>query len=205
MFATLMALCLVSAAVLAAACQPTMYSVPQPALTRARHGVPAPSLPPSNYELATPGTIFVWSDLVTGERTEEVVGEMVGRLMQAQFGTRRSFAYVPNPWADNENTREADVEPLYPLEVGKSITYFRQPPAGRTKDTVTVVRTETLDFPYGTVDTYVIETRSESVDGRWVGTATVWYAPSLRWQVQWDISDTAGDHRQRKLIEMRQP
>ena len=125
--------------------------------------------------------------------------------MQSNFGSRRSFAYVPDPWADNENTNEADIEPLFPLEVGKKVEFYRQPRAGRTQDTVEVVRTETLTLPFGPVDTYVIETTSKVVSGSWVGKATVWYAPSLRWQVRWEITDNAGDKRRREVTEVQQP
>ena len=55
--------------------------------------------------------------------------------------------------------------------------FYRQPRAGRTHDTVEVVRTETLMLPMGAVDTYVIETTSKVVSGSWTGKATVWYAP----------------------------
>jgi len=174
-------------------------------LAQAPAGAPQPSLPPSNYELADPGTVFVWRDLMTGEVVEEHVKEHSGRHMESNFGSRRSFAYVPNPWADNENTNEADIEPLFPLEVGRKVTFYRQPPAGRTFDTVEVVRTETLSLPFGTVDTYVIQTTSKLVSGNWLGRATVWYAPSVRWQVQWLIRDNDGDNRRRQVIEIRKP
>src|ERR1043165_8750889 len=161
-------------------------SNPMP-LAHAAAGAPQPSLPPSNYELADAGTVFIWRDLDTGETKEEHVKEHRGRQMESNFGSRRSFGYVPDPWADNENTNEADIEPLFPLQVGKKVTFYRQPRDGRTFDTVEVVRTETLTLPFGTVDTYVIETTSKKTVGDWVGKATVWYAPSLRWQVQWQI------------------
>jgi len=164
-----------------------------------------PQLPPSNYELAAEDTVFVWRDLDSGKETKEYVKEHEGRLMQSNFGSRRSFAYVPDPWADNENTNEADIEPLFPLEVGKKVEFYRQPRAGRTQDTVEVVRTETLTLPFGPVDTYVIETTSKVVSGSWVGKATVWYAPSLRWQVRWEITDNAGDKRRREVTEVQQP
>jgi hypothetical protein len=164
-----------------------------------------PQLPPSDYELADAGTVFVWRDLDTGETDKELVLDHVGRMMKSDFKLRRRYAYVPNPWADNENTKEADIEPLFPLEVGKKITFHRQPAAGRTIDTVEVVRTETLSLPIGKVDTYVIETISKLESGSWVGTATVWYAPSVRWQVRWLITDTAGDRRRREVIAVKHP
>jgi hypothetical protein len=177
---------------------------PRP-LAQAVAGAPQPTLAPSNYELADAGTVFVWCDLDTGETKEEYVKEHIGRLMDSNFGSRRSFAYVPDPWADNENTNEADIEPLFPLQVGKKVAFYRQPRNGRTFDTVEVVRTETLTLPFGAVDTYVIETTSKTMVGDWVGKATVWYAPSLRWQVQWQIEDNARDHRRRQVIEVKQP
>lgn len=188
------ALCLI-----VAGCQPE----PLP-LAQAPTGALQPSLPPSNYELADPGTVFVWRDLNTGKTHDEIVQEKVGRMLQANFKGRRSFAYVPDPWADNENTKEADIEPLFPLEVGKTVSFYRQPRAGRTFDTVKVVRTETLTLPFGAVDTYVIETTSKATTG-WVGRSTIWYAPSLRWQVQWLITDNKGDNRRRQLVEVKQP
>ena len=197
----IVALCFVAAGALASGCQS-----PQPLPTaQAPAGAPQPSLPPSNYELAEAGTVFIWRDLNSGDTKEEHVKGNVGRMMDSNFGRRRSFAYVPDPWADNENTKEADIEPLFPLEVGKEVTFHRQPRIGRTVDTVKVVRTETLTLPFGTVDTYVIETTSKVVSGSWVGTATCWYAPSVRWQVQWVIQDNDGDNRRRQVIEVRKP
>ena len=164
-----------------------------------------PQLPPSDYELADAGTVFVWRNLDTGETERELVLNHVGRMMKTDFKLRRRYTYVPDPWADNDNTKEADIEPLFPLEVGKKITFHRQPAAGRTVDTVEVVRTETLSLAIGDVDTYVIETTSKLESGSWVGRATVWYAPSVRWQVRWLITDTAGDHRRREVIAIESP
>ena len=174
-------------------------------LAQAPADAPQPVLPPSNYELAAEDTVFVWRDLDTGETKKERVKEPDGRLMRSNYGSRRSFAYVPDPWADDENTEASDIEPLFPLEVGKEVTFNRKPRAGRTVDTVKVVRTETLPLAFGAIDTYVIETTSKMVNGNWVGRATVWYAPSLRWQVQWLIEDNKGDRRRRTVIEVEKP
>lgn len=179
------------------------FQQPVPSDSQIERG--GPQLPPSDYELAKGGTVFVWRDLDTGDIRRERVVDPVGRLMLSDWGDRRSFAYVPDPWADSENTDPADIEPLFPLEVGKKVTFHRQPALGRTFDTVEVVRTETLSLPIGEVDTYVIETTSKLVSGSWVGTATVWYAPSVRWQVRWIITDTAGDRRRREVIAIERP
>jgi hypothetical protein len=183
-------------------CQPSFQPLP---LARGDAGVADPDLPPSNYELAEAGTVFVWRDLNTGEIVEEHVLDHMGRLLRANYGSRYSFAYAPHPWADNENTSEADVEPIFPLVVGKKATFERWPSAGRTTDSIEVLRTETLALPIGTVDTYVIESRSQALSGGWAGKTTVWYAPALRWQVQWEITDNQGDNRRRQVIEVREP
>ncbi len=190
----------IAALLILAACSPAREPSP---LARAPSDAAQPTLPPSDYELADPGTVFLWRELGSGEEKEEVVNQHKGRQMEASYGGRRSFSYVPDPWADEENTQVADIEPLFPLQVGKTVSFYRQPEAGRCFDTVEVVRTETLTLPFGTVDTYVIETTSKLVSGSWVGHATVWYAPSLRWQVQWAIRDNDGDNRRRQLVAIR--
>ncbi|MDY0871503.1 hypothetical protein [Dongia rigui] len=197
--ATVVAFASMSLAILAG-CQ---GSKPQPLAQSA--GATAPQLPPSNYEFVAPGTVIVWRDLNSGDVFEEHVKQPKGRMMESTIGARRSYAYVPDPWADNENTRAADIEPLFPLEVGKQVTFKRNPPAGMATDVVKVVRTETLQLAMGPVDTYVIETRSEIPSDNWVGEATFWYAPSLKWQVQMTIKDNKGDDRRRQVVEIKAP
>ena len=186
--------------VIAAGCQGTK---PQPLAQSA--SAAAPKMAPSNYEFVAPGTVVVWRDLNSGDLFEEHVKQPNGRMMDSMIGSRRSYAFVPDPWADNENTKAADIEPLFPLEVGKQVTFKRNPPAGLATDVVKVVRTETLQLAMGPVDTYVIETRSEIPSDNWVGEATFWYAPSLKWQVQMVIKDNKGDDRRRQVIEIKAP
>jgi hypothetical protein len=172
----------------------------QPALAPAQ----PVTLSPSDYALAPKGTVVTWRDLLTGATLEEQVGDSQGLMMQSRIGDRRSFAYLPDPWADNENTRQDDIAPLFPFDLGKKITFTRKPQAGIAHDTVEVLRTETLTLPLGKVDTYVIHTKSEMADG-WVGEATAWYAPALDWYVQMEIKSTDGDHRVRQAIALKKP
>ncbi len=163
------------------------------------------TLTPSDYALAPKGTLVTWRNLLTNETMEERVGEAQGLMMQSQIGDRRSFAYLPDPWADNENTRQDDIAPLFPLDVGKRVKFTRQPGAGLAHDTVEVLRSETLTLPIGKVDTYVIHTKSEIAAADWVGEATVWYAPDLDWYVQMVIKGSEGDHRERQMIAITKP
>jgi hypothetical protein len=159
----------------------------------------------SDYALAPEGTIVTWRNLLTDDTMEEKIDASEGLMMQSHFGSHRSFAYLPDPWADNENTREADIAPLFPLEVGKKVSFSRQPQAGLAHDTVEVLRTETLSLSIGKVDTYVIHTKSEIAADKWVGESTFWYAPSLDWYVQSVIKSSDGDDRERQIISITKP
>ncbi|MET1027897.1 MAG: hypothetical protein ABWY00_12060 [Dongiaceae bacterium] len=164
---------------------------------------PQTSLPPSDYEFLPAGTVVVWRNLDTGRIEEQHILNHIGRLYQATWAGKRSFAYLPDTWADNENTREADIEPLFPMQVGKKVAFYRQPAGGRTHDRVEVIRAETLSLEIGKVDTFVIETQSQQLADGWSGRALVWYAPALRTMVQVEITDTDGDHRRRQLIAIK--
>jgi hypothetical protein len=160
----------------------------------------------SEYALAPAGTVVTWRDLIDDKEIEEKVEAADGLMMKSRVDGRRRFAYLPDPWADNENTRQDDIKPLFPLAVGKSISFSRHPKAGLAHDTVTVLHTETLTLPIGKVDTYVIHTKSEIAMDGWVGEATFWYAPALDWYVQMEIKSTDdGDHRARQVIAFTKP
>jgi hypothetical protein len=163
------------------------------------------TLAASDYTLAPAGTVVTWRNLLTGETMEERIGAAQGLMMQSEIGARRSYAYLPDPWADNENTRQDDIVPLFPLEVGKKVSFTRKPKAGLAHDTVEVLRSETLTLPIGKVDTYVIHTKSEIAADGWVGESTFWYAPELDWYVQAVIKSSDGDLRERQVISITKP
>jgi hypothetical protein len=166
---------------------------------------PLAHLQSNDIEYLQPGTTLTLVDLKTGRTMEEDVIAHDGRLYQSHVRGRRSFYYIPDPWADNENTNVADMAPLFPLQVGNKAVFNRHPEIGKVTDTVEVTRAETLQLPMGAVDTFVIETESKATDGIWQGHATVWYAPSLHAVAQIVIKDNCGDDRQRQLVEIRKP
>src|SRR5690349_13817150 len=163
------------------------------------------TLETTDYALAPAGTIFTWRDLLDGDEFEEQVEEAQGLMMRSRVDGRRAFAYLPDPWADNENTRQDDIEPLFPLAVGKTVKFSRHPEAGLAHDTIEVLRTETLTLPIGKIDTYVLHTRSEIASDGWVGEATFWYAPALDWYVQMETKSSDGKHRARQVIAVTKP
>jgi hypothetical protein len=151
------------------------------------------------------GTVLIFRDLNSGQMLEEHVAAPTGRLYQSYIGPHHSFYYVPDPWADNENTDVADMAPLFPLQVGKKVTFNRHPRAGKVIDTADVVRAETLQLMLGPVDTFVVDTDSRGIDNNWSGSGTVWYAPALHCVVQIEFKDVDGVDKRRQLVEIRKP
>jgi len=162
-------------------------------------------LPSTEYVLLPEGATVIWRDLINGKKIEERVEHTEGLLVRSRIDGERSFAYLPDPWSDNENTRQDDIASLFPLVVGKKVTFSRHERAGLAHDTVEVVRAERLGLPLGKVDTFVIQTKSEIASAGWTGEATFWYAPSLKWYVQLSIKDSDGDQRRRQVVEIKGP
>lgn len=70
----------------------------------------------------------------------------------------------------------ANVDALWPLEIGKSTTFNVD---GARAITARVVRTETIRVPAGNFFTYVIERRDRDTQQGPDNMATYWYAPSV--------------------------
>jgi hypothetical protein len=166
------------------------------------------TLAPADYKRLPAGATVTWRDLNTGKIVDEHIGEATGLLIRSVTDGRHSFAYLPDPWADNENTVEAEINPSFnsfsPIAVGNKVSFNRRPGI-ITVDTMEVVRAETLTLHMGKVDTFVIETKSGELYGKWWGESTFWYAPSLHWYVQFEIRDSDGDNRRRQAISIREP
>ncbi len=192
--------CVLAALLLASACETAPVSTDaepaaEPAPTAA---APAdgPELAPAAFEPPEPGSV-VTGRLEDGTRqTYRIVGAD-GYLLTLQRGTDRQSRvpfcfYCGGP---REYPIEMErYETLWPLEVGKSVTFRRR----RARDgeiwihTVEVTGTETVETEFGPVDAYVVRQEVRGTgDNRWHGTRTQWYAPQLGWNVrsEWSTSD----------------
>lgn len=163
------------------------------------------TMPSAPLNFPAPGTILIWKDLYTGSEDEERVVAPIGRLYQSVFLGQRRYGYLPDPWADNENTDPDDMAGLFPLEVGKKVSFPRKPEAGRMEDKVEVLDTVRIQVPAGTFDTFILKTQSKLVAGGWTGEATYWYAPSIPGMVQYEIKDSDGVKRRRQLLKVIPP
>lgn len=188
------ALALTGVLLLAAGCQAAATSPPAPA-------APAPAAEPDRpgFELPARGTI------VSGHRedgaleTSRVLGSegyAVTLLREGERITHVPFCYRCGHPRDEPIEIER-YRALWPLEVGKSVTFQRR----RTRDgavwvhAVSVTGTETVDTEFGPVETFVIEETVTGAGGnRWQAARTQWFSPQLGWNVrsEWQAPDGTG-------------
>jgi len=71
------------------------------------------------------------------------------------------------------------VEQLWPLAVGKRVSYSVDTDRGTRDDVIRVLRTEVITVPAGTFYTYVVERRERPPLTPAERVATMWYAPSV--------------------------
>ena len=99
------------------------------------------------------------------------------------------FIYAANPMD------KAAVEPIWPLEIGKAVTF----PESAGKDawchTVSVLRAESVTVTAGTFDTLVVAERIQGLtpaQGQLDVTRTYWYAPAAHWVVKRELKQVSG-------------
>jgi hypothetical protein len=84
-------------------------------------------------------------------------------------------------------------EGIWPLVVGKEISFARSRDDSKWQETIKVVRTEHLTVPAGTFDTYVVERHTLGMGGNdFDGTSMYWYAPSVGDIVKYDVTVKSG-------------
>lgn len=93
---------------------------------------------------------------------------------------------------------------LWPLEVGKEVTFLRWRAAGsKSQITIIVSGTETVTTPAGTFDTYVLTGKIKNIEGnRWSASVTDWWAPSVGWIVKKQTKETDGDFSKLEVTEI---
>lgn len=153
------------------------------------------ALPPAPFKALPEGTQMIWENMDTGERVEGVVGRTSGRIV-SWIWKGRSFSSWGHVCID---CVAAGVSPdggvlgrLYPLEVGKAVTFTRTWAGQRWKDRISVDSVERIEVPAGTFDAFVLLRQSEQVDGDWRAEQRTWYAPELGWVVRFEGFNNRG-------------
>jgi len=92
-------------------------------------------------------------------------------------------------------TDKAAVEAIWPLEIGKTVTFLEQSGKDAWCHTVSILRAEPINVPAGKFDTIVVAERLQSLrpeQGNLDVTRTYWYAPTARWAVKRSVKQVSG-------------
>src|SRR3546814_16709308 len=73
---------------------------------------------------------------------------------------------------------------LFPLQVGKAVSFTRRWAGEAWQDRIEVLATEQLTVPAGTFDAFVLLRASEQVNREWRSEQRARYAPELGWMVR---------------------
>ena len=152
-------------------------------------------LEPAPFKSLPEGTFMVWENLDTGKRVQGIVGRTHGLIVSWIWEGRNfsSFAHICMDCV------AAGVPPdggllgqLFPLQVGKAVTFTRRWAGEAWHDRIEVQGTERITVPAGTFDTFVLLRVSEQVGGAWRAEQRVWYAPKLGWVVKFEGYNNQG-------------
>jgi hypothetical protein len=85
------------------------------------------------------------------------------------------------------------VASLWPLKVGKSVQFVQHLDKDAWRQTIKVLRTETIGTPAGRFNTFVVQREARGLGAtNFLATYTYWYAPDPGAIVKFDVHQTAG-------------
>jgi hypothetical protein len=155
----------------------------------------APPLEPAPFRALPEGTFMVWENMDSGKKVQGVVGRTQG-LIVSWIWEGRSFSSFAHICMD---CVAAGVPPdggvlaqLFPLQVGKAVSFTRRWAGQAWRDRIEVVATERVTVPAGTFDTFVLLRVSEQVNNDWRAEQRTWYAPELGWVVKFEGYNNTG-------------
>jgi hypothetical protein len=153
------------------------------------------ALEPAPFKALPEGTVMVWENMDTGKKVQGVVGRTRG-LIVSWIWEGRSFASFAHICMD---CVAAGVPPdggvlgqLFPLQVGKAVSFTRRWAGEAWRDRIEVLGTERVTVPAGTFDTFVLLRVSEQVNSEWRAEQRTWYAPELGWVVKFEGYNNKG-------------
>jgi hypothetical protein len=82
---------------------------------------------------------------------------------------------------------------LWPLKVGKTVQFVQHLDKDAWRQTIKVLRTETIATPAGRFNTFVVQREARGLGAtNFLATYTYWYAPDPGAIVKFDVHQTAG-------------
>ncbi|MCP3663796.1 MAG: hypothetical protein GY696_15115 [Gammaproteobacteria bacterium] len=105
-----------------------------------------PGIQPAHFSPPQPGTIIVWQGTKNGNAFEEehLVEKNSGLLARWKSGGKSYERYGLITWGTPDTFDTTAVDPLWPLEVGKSVSFSRKKGKRMWNDSISVIGTETI-------------------------------------------------------------
>ena len=168
----------------------------------------SPHLDPAPLHIAPPGTKMIWRRL-DGYATEQgTIGSMESDLLvryQWEGEPCCMYFFGVRCAGDEVCFDHATYESLFPLEIGKSVTFRRSIEQWEWINRVSVLHTERLSLEFGEVDTYVLACETQGQNNPFHVKNNIWYAPSIGWNVQFRYRDSRGESYGWQAIEFIPP
>ena len=152
-----------------------------------------PALDPAPWQPARAGTEMTWRNVDGGERGRGVIGTADGYEVNWTWEGDESSGYMFCSYCGSTHFDESAYAELWPLEVGKSVAFWRNSGGNKWKDRIEVVDTDTYELKRGPVDVYVVKWTSTAYSHSWKGETTTLFAPGIGWSVRFDHQDNQGE------------
>ena len=164
-----------------------------------------PILAPAPFDAPPEGTRLVLEDLINGGTASGEVTALDGYILgwTSQGQTAKSVThFCPDCLQAGIGADGGPLAQLYPLEVGKGITFTRSRGDLTWHDEILVVGTDSITTPAGSFDTFVVRRRSKTPDDSWRAEQRNWYAPALGWVVKFEAFTTDGRRQSWQLVSV---
>jgi hypothetical protein len=171
--------------------------------------VPAMSqaAPDGTFHAPAHGTNIVWQgESHRGSSTSRNVFTGVeGFKITFKRGGAEEDAWIPFCYGCTRNVIDMEAYGgLWPLEVGKSVSFRRKREDGSREwaHIIKVVGTESVTVGAGSFDTFVVEETATSIGRNWRGTSRFWWAPSVGYIVKQEIEENEGAWSRAEVTEL---
>lgn len=143
------------------------------------------------------GKKYSGSSVTTTKRAKGVVGHY-SRTRNGETQNRQFVAGCSRCSDSDFSFDKKAYAGLWPLEKGKSVTFnMTRKSDGRVYvTTIKVGKLKKLKLPFGTVEAYHLIEKAQGTKGnKWKGSYNHYWAPSLGWNVKYDMKDSNGVKR----------
>ncbi len=161
---------------------------------------PAALAQSADFKAPAIGTRFEWKYNGGVGRPGEIVG-VSGRVVtyQDSGGIRHrygGFQQMESSRGENLRLDISELDKLWPLSVGKSVSVQAQYGQYASQIEIRVVKQEKITIPAGTFDAFEIEADERTIGSGYgySGTTLSWFVPSVGYALKWDYRQTGGQN-----------